>query len=84
VKVKTTVRKANAVKADIRKATYVQEIATKVSDMATLNERVLQEGPSFLFEKEQEKETDDSLASKLADMVKCMVYAFAGSLVHGS
>ncbi len=60
----------------------VQHIASSVCDMATLNDRILYEGPYFLFEKENNsKETDESIVSKLVGVVKAMVLTFAGSIV---
>jgi len=88
VKVKVSAKKTIQLKADLRKATVnsgatstVLHIATKVSDMATLNERIVEEGPYNLFQSEEEKESDDSLVAKLVGVVKNMFYAFAMSLM---
>ena len=88
VKLKVSVKKANHLKADVRKATVntdtqsaVLHIATRVSDMATLKERIVEEGPYNLFQNEAEKESDDSLVAKLVGVVKNMVYVFAISLM---
>lgn len=88
IKLKVSTKKANYLKVDVRKATVnsgtpsaVVYIAAGVSDMATLNERIIEEGPSNLFQRNEEEKSDDSLVAKLVGVVKNMFCAFARSLM---
>lgn len=60
-----------------------QEFAKKLSGMVTLNQRIVEEGPASFFSKEEEKESDNSIVSKLASVMKGLVYAFIGSSSFG-
>ncbi|WP_221389642.1 hypothetical protein [Dyadobacter sp. NIV53] len=62
---------------------FTQEVANKLSGIVTLNQRVIEEGPSSLFLAEDEKESDDSIVTKLVSVVKGIVYAFVGSSSFG-
>lgn len=58
--------------------TYTKDLATKMSRVVTLNERILEEAPMSIFEKEQAREMNNSIATKLAILIKDVFYAFLG------
>jgi len=62
---------------------FTQEFAKKLSGVVTLNQRIVEEGPSSLFSAEEEKENDNSIVSKLASAMKGLVYAFIKSSTFG-
>ena len=62
---------------------FTQEFAKKLSGMVTLNQRIVEEGPSSFFSTEEEKESNNSIVSKLASVMKGLVYAFIGSSTFG-
>jgi hypothetical protein len=87
VKVKSSTRKPQFQESNLRKGPVmilsqspVQQIAEKVTAIATLNERILDESPKFLFANDQEKESEESLVAMLIGMVKSTLCAFAASL----
>ncbi|KQS32593.1 hypothetical protein ASG33_00270 [Dyadobacter sp. Leaf189] len=51
---------------------------------ATLNERILEEGPSSFFKNEKEDSADESIVTKIIGAFRCMVYAFVGSTPLGN
>ncbi|WP_031529411.1 hypothetical protein [Dyadobacter crusticola] len=50
----------------------------------TLNERILEEGPSSFFKNEKSENADDSIVTKIIGAFRCMVYAFVGSTPLGN
>jgi len=60
-------------------ASFTRQFANKLSGVVTLNQRVLEEGPTSFFQRDEDKEEDDSIVTKLATVVKGMVYAFVAS-----
>ena len=61
-----------------------KKFANKLSGVVTLNQRVLEEGPSSLFSAEEdEQQADNSIVSKLVVVVKGMVFAFVGASNFG-
>lgn len=64
-------------------ASFTQEVANKLSGMVTLNQNVLKETPSSLFSTEDEKESENSIVTKLVSVVKGIVYAFISSTSFG-
>ncbi len=58
---------------------YTKDLATKMGRMVTLNERILEEAPASLFENEENCERNNSIATKLAGLIKEVIYAFIGS-----
>ncbi len=88
VKTKARVPRVTVVRTDTRKVSMigesksaVQKIAARVSDMVTLNERILEEAQYYVFRNEEETEADDSVVTRLVGGVKSMVYCFAVSVV---
>ncbi|CAG5011438.1 hypothetical protein DYBT9275_04950 [Dyadobacter sp. CECT 9275] len=61
------------------------QLCDQVSGIATLNERILAEGPSAIFksESEEEKEADNTIVSGLVDLVKRTIYVMVGLPVVG-
>lgn len=76
---KTVVNKTVIIQSGQSAISYTKNLATKVSNMVTLNERILEEGPVALFETEEDKEINNSIATKLAGLIKQVIYAFVGS-----
>jgi hypothetical protein len=58
---------------------YTTDLATKMSRMVTLNERILEEAPAAIFGIEESCERNNSIATKLAGLIKDVIYAFIGS-----
>jgi hypothetical protein len=79
---KTVVNKTVIIQSGQSAISYTKSIATKVGKMVTLNERILEEGPeSFFetFETEEEEKINNSIATKLAGLIKDVIYTFIGS-----
>lgn len=59
-----------------------QQISDQFSKAVTLNQRIVEQGPSSLFvpNHEEEEEVGSSLVSDLVNFVKGAVFAFIGSL----
>jgi hypothetical protein len=82
VKTKAAACKTMTGKAEVKAAgikgnqSAVQRFTNKVSGMVTLNDRILEEGPSSFFKAEEEKEVENSVVSKFVDLMKSVVYAF--------
>jgi len=77
---KTVVNKTVIIQSGQSAISYTKSIATKVSNkMVTLNERVLEEGPKSFFETEEEEKINHSIATKLAGLIKDIIYTFIGS-----
>ena len=51
---------------------------THSSESATLNERILEEGPGSFFDIEKSENSDKSVVHKLIGAFRCMLYAFVG------
>ncbi|WP_407425958.1 hypothetical protein [Arcticibacter sp.] len=62
---------------------FTRQVANKLSGMVTLNQRVLEEAPASFFRAEDEQESGNTIASKLAVTVKGVVYAFVKSSSFG-
>jgi len=58
---------------------YTKDLATKMSHMVTLNERIIEKAPASFFEKEETCEINNSIATKLAGFIKDVLYAFLGA-----
>ncbi|SEJ10195.1 hypothetical protein SAMN04487995_3219 [Dyadobacter koreensis] len=58
---------------------YTKDLATKMSRMVTLNERIIEEVPTSFFEKEEACEINSSIATKLAGFIKDVLYTFLGA-----
>lgn len=71
---------ANVVKhhASVKRVTAITAQFTSNSEPMTLNERILQAGPSSFFSSEQNSDADDSIVTKLISFVRCTIYAFIG------
>lgn len=85
-KITPALRQITSGKAEITKVSVisegkaaVQNLAAKMSDMVTLNERIVAEAPYYVFRNEDDKESDDSIITRLVGVVKNMVYSFAAS-----
>jgi hypothetical protein len=77
---KTVVNKTVIIQSGQSAISYTKSIATKVSNkMVTLNERILEEGPESFFETEEEKKINNTIATKLAGLIKDVIYTFIGS-----
>jgi hypothetical protein len=76
---KTVVNKTVIIQSGQSAISYTKNFATKVGNMVTLNERVIEEGPASFFKTEEEKEINNSIATKLAGVIKQVIYAFAGA-----
>jgi len=82
-------RKATSSKVQVKAApsagcqsenSFTRQVANKLSGMVTLNQRVLEQGPSSFFQvADDEHESGDTIAGKLAVTVKGLVYVFIGS-----
>jgi len=64
-------------------SSFTRQVANKLSGMVTLNQRVLEQGPSSFFQAEDDQENEDTIAGKLAVTVKGLVYAFVKSSSFG-
>ena len=62
---------------------FTQEVANKLSGIVTLNQKAVENESASLFLTEDEKESDDSIVTKLITVVKGIVYAFVGSSTLG-
>lgn len=76
---KSVVNKTVIVQSSNSAVLYTKNFANKVSSMVTLNERILEEGPAAFFESEEDEEVNNSIATKLAGLIKQVIYAFVGS-----
>ena len=66
-----------------REISLTSQFANKLSGMVTLNQRIVQQGPSALFHSEEEEINDNSIVNKLVGLVKGIVLAFMGSTSFG-
>ncbi|HEV7379225.1 MAG TPA: hypothetical protein VGN64_05485 [Dyadobacter sp.] len=57
-----------------------QHISKKLSGVVTLNQRIVEQGPSSLFTSDDEEETQSSVVSKLVGLVKTAVFTFLSSI----
>ena len=72
---KTVVHKTTIIQqSGLSAISYTKNLATKMSHMVTLNERILQEAPVSFFEKEESYEMNSSIATKLAGFIKDGLY----------
>ncbi|GLU51093.1 hypothetical protein Dfri01_05540 [Dyadobacter frigoris] len=76
---KTVVNKTVIIQSGQSAISYTKNLAAKVSNMVTLNERILEEGPVSFFETEEHEEINNSIATKLAGLIKQVIYAVVGS-----
>jgi hypothetical protein len=76
---KTVVNKTVIIQSGQSAISYTKSIATKVGKMVTLNERILEEGPESFFETEEDEEINNTIATKLAGLIKDVIYTFIGS-----
>ncbi|REA60474.1 hypothetical protein DSL64_15305 [Dyadobacter luteus] len=76
---KAVVHTKAAVKAK-KEVSFTQQIGNKLSGMVTLNQRVVEQGPSALFASDEEEETQSSIVSKLIGLVKGAVFSFLSSI----
>lgn len=76
---KAVVNTKVAVKAK-KEVSFTQQISNKLSGMVTLNQRVVEQGPSSFFTSDEEEETQSSLVSKLIGLVKVAVFSFLSSI----
>lgn len=67
--------------AQVKQISFIKAQLTKQASetSATLNERVLEEGPMSFFDSESNEESDESIVSKLVSIVRYVVYAFIGA-----
>jgi hypothetical protein len=79
VPAKSVVNKTVIIQSSNTAVLYTKDFANKVSSMVTLNERMLQEGPAAFFESEEDEKSNNSIATKLAGLIKQVIYAFVGS-----
>ena len=64
--------------ASVKRVTAITAQFTSNSEPMTLNERILEAGPSSFFSSEQNSDADDSIVTKLISFVRCTIYAFIG------
>ncbi|MCF2445771.1 hypothetical protein L0657_17555 [Dyadobacter sp. CY345] len=77
---KTVVHKTTVIQqSGLSAISYTKDLATKMSHMVTLNERILEEAPVSFFEKEETVEINNSIASRLAGFIKDVLYACLGA-----
>lgn len=80
---KVCVEKVGTKHATVKKSneSAVQQFASKVSNMVTLNERILAENPMSFFAvvEEEEKEASVSFVSKMAGFVKASLFAIVST-----
>jgi hypothetical protein len=88
VKEKKSPIRATAAKLSVKQTKLVssnsvvaQDFGAEMNGVATLNERILKEGAAY-FRNEKETEADDSLVEELVQMVKSVIYTFAGSMIN--
>ncbi|MCF0059357.1 hypothetical protein [Dyadobacter sp. CY356] len=79
VPAKSVVNKTVIIQSSNTAVLYTKNFANKVSSMVTLNERMLEEGPAAFFESEEDEKSNNSIATKLAGLIKQVIYAFVGS-----
>lgn len=77
---KTVVNKTVIVQTAQSAISYTKSLSDRMSRMVTLNERILEEGPAAFFETEEDEETNNSIATKLAGLMKEVIYSFVASL----
>jgi hypothetical protein len=66
--------------AQVKQASFVHlQLTSPVSETATLNERILEEGPISFFNGEKDEEGDESIVTKLVTMVRCVISSFIGA-----
>lgn len=82
VKTKKPVKIA-AVRATPPTQSLTNQLSDKMAKMVTLNERIIAEGPSFLFESEEEETASKSVVSKVSKVVQKVFYSMIGSQVIG-
>lgn len=80
------VKKVAVVKATASTATaqlsLADHISAKFSSVATLNQRILEEGPASLFNDDNEEESSDTIVTKLVGVVKGMVVSLISSVYN--
>lgn len=80
------VKKVAVVKATASTATaqlsLADQISAKFSSVATLNQRILEEGPASLFNDDNEEESSDTIVTKLVGVVKGMVVSLISSVYN--
>jgi len=81
---------ANPIKVQVKVSSKVEgsitkQISDKFSKAVTLNQRIVEQGPSSLFVSDDEEEEAGSttIVSRLVGLVKGMVFAFIGSTSFG-
>ena len=64
--------------ASVKRVTaFTAQFASNTEAM-TLNERILEAGPSSFFTNEEDSDSDDSIVTKLVSFVRCTIHAFIG------
>ncbi|MCE7042052.1 hypothetical protein [Dyadobacter sp. CY312] len=82
-------RKTSPVKVQIKvsakaEGSITKQISDKFSKAVTLNQRIVEQGPSSLFvSDDEEEEAGNTIVSRLVGLVKGMVFAFVGSTSLG-
>jgi hypothetical protein len=66
--------------AHAKNSSFFNTSLAKTSESATLNERILEEGPASFFENEKNEDADDSVVTKLIGVFRNMIYAFIPAL----
>lgn len=76
-KVKVLMKAAKA-PAQVKQAVVVKNTSVNApaTQVMTLNARILEEGPSALFESEEKENEGESMVSKLISAVRCVIYTF--------
>ena len=64
--------------ASVKRVTAFTAQFTSNSEAMTLNERILEAGPSSFFSSEEDSDSDDSIVTKLISFVRCTIYTFIG------
>ncbi|MCF0062159.1 hypothetical protein MUK70_23240 [Dyadobacter chenwenxiniae] len=64
--------------ASVKRVTAFTAQFSSNTEPMTLNERILEAGPSSFFTNEEDNGSDDSIVTKLIAFVRCTIYAFIG------
>jgi len=64
--------------ASVKRVTAFTAQFASNTEATTLNERILEAGPSSFFSNEENSDSDDSIVTKLISFVRCTIYAFIG------
>lgn len=64
--------------ASIKRVTAFTAQFSSNTEKMTLNERILEAGPSSFFTSEEDSISDDSIVTKLIAFVRCTIYTFIG------